>query len=60
MSWISDHYLILFLLVAYTAVLAQHALAGKRRTKGLADYYVGGRSMRCSVSDTMPGRCMTI
>ncbi|MCH7683823.1 MAG: hypothetical protein IIB35_08955 [Gemmatimonadetes bacterium] len=45
MSWIGDHYPILFLLVAYTAVLAQHALAGRRQTKGLADYYVGGRSM---------------
>ncbi|MCH8255278.1 MAG: sodium/proline symporter, partial [Gemmatimonadetes bacterium] len=45
MSWIGDHYPILLLLVAYTAVLAQHALAGRRQTKGLADYYVGGRSM---------------
>ncbi len=45
MSWLSDHYLILLLLVGYTAILARHALAGKRRTKGMADYYVGGRSM---------------
>jgi SSS family transporter len=44
-SWIGQHGIILFLLAGYLAVLAQHAIAGKRRTKGLADYYVGGRSM---------------
>jgi SSS family transporter len=44
-SWIGQHWLILLLLAGYTAVLAQHAVAGKRRTKGLVDYYVGGRSM---------------
>ena len=33
------------LLVLYTVMLAHHAWSGKRSTKGLADYYVGGRSM---------------
>jgi Na+/pantothenate symporter len=33
------------LLAVYTVMLAHHALAGKRETKGLADYYVGGRNM---------------
>ena len=33
------------LLGAYTILLVRHALHGSRATKGLADYYVGGRSM---------------
>ncbi|MFW6206834.1 MAG: sodium:solute symporter family transporter, partial [Gemmatimonadota bacterium] len=33
------------LLVLYTAMLAWHAWAGNRETRGLADYYVGGRTM---------------
>jgi len=33
------------LLLAYTAILAHHAVSGKRATKGVADYYVGGRAM---------------
>lgn len=33
------------LMLAYTAVLVHHALSGKRATKGLADYYVGGRAL---------------
>ncbi len=33
------------LLAAYTGVLAYHAWRGSRETHGLADYYVGGRSM---------------
>ncbi len=45
MQWLSNHYLILLLLVGYTAILARHAVAGNRRTKSMADYYVGGRSM---------------
>lgn len=44
-AWLGQHWIILFLLVGYTAILVQHAIAGQRRTKGLADYYVGGRSM---------------
>ena len=45
MLWLRDHWLILFLLAGYTALLAQHAVAGKRGTRSMADYYVGGRSM---------------
>ena len=33
------------LLALYTMVLAYHAWRGSRSTRGLADYYVGGRSM---------------
>jgi SSS family transporter len=44
-SWLGRNWILLLLLVGYTAILAQHAIAGQRRTKGLADYYVGGRSM---------------
>jgi SSS family transporter len=45
MHWLQQNWLIVFLLLGYTAILAQHAIAGKRRTKGLADYYIGGRAM---------------
>lgn len=45
MNWIRANWLVLFLLAGYTAILAQHAIAGKRQTKGVADYYVGGRAM---------------
>ncbi len=33
------------LLAAYTILLARHAWAGNRRTRGVADYFVGGRSI---------------
>jgi SSS family transporter len=33
------------LLLAYTLVLVHHAVSGKRATKGVADYYVGGRAL---------------
>ena len=33
------------LLLLYTLVLAHHAWSGKRATKGVADYYVGGRAL---------------
>ncbi len=33
------------LLAAYALLLAHHAWAGNRRTRGVADYFVGGRSM---------------
>ena len=33
------------LLLGYTGVLAYHAWAGNRRTRSVADYFVGGRSM---------------
>ena len=33
------------LLFGYAGLLAYHAWVGNRETRGLADYYVGGRSM---------------
>lgn len=45
MSWLLDHWIFLVLFGGYTALLAIHAQEGRRRTRGLADYYVGGRSM---------------
>lgn len=40
-----EYWMVHSLLAVYTALLAWHAWEGNRRTKGLADYYVGGRSM---------------
>ena len=40
-----EFWLVHLLLILYTALLAYHAYAGNRETKGLADYYVGGRGM---------------
>jgi SSS family transporter len=45
MSWILDHWLVVFFLLLYAGLLVHHALAGKRRTRGMADYIVGGRSI---------------
>lgn len=45
MTWVREHWLVLLLLAAYTGLLAQHAVAGRRRTRGMVDYYVGGRAM---------------
>ncbi len=45
MSWVREHWIVLALLGAYTVLLVQHALAGRRRTRGMVDYYVGGRAM---------------
>ena len=45
LSNVREYWMVYTLLVLYTAMLAHHAWTGSRRTKGLADYYVGGRSM---------------
>ncbi|MBI4540194.1 MAG: hypothetical protein HY704_11870 [Gemmatimonadetes bacterium] len=45
MRWITDHWVFLALFAGYTALLALHAWEGQRRTRGLLDYYVGGRTM---------------
>ncbi len=29
-TWIREHWLILFLLIGYVAIMARHAIAGKR------------------------------
>ena len=40
-----DFWMVHSLLALYTVMLAHHAWSGNRSTKGLADYYVGGRGM---------------
>ena len=40
-----EYWMVHSLLALYTVMLAHHAWTGNRSTKGLADYYVGGRSM---------------
>jgi len=40
-----EYWLVHTLLTIYTVMLAHHAWTGNRETKGLADYYVGGRNM---------------
>jgi SSS family transporter len=45
MTWLAAHWPFLLLLVLYSTMLVRHALEGRRRTHGRADYYVGGRSM---------------
>jgi SSS family transporter len=42
---IREYWLVHSLLAGYTVLLAHHAWSGKKGTKGLADYYVGGRGM---------------
>lgn len=40
-----EYWMVHALLALYTVMLAHHAWSGNRSTKGLADYYVGGRKM---------------
>jgi len=40
-----EYWMVHTLLVGYTVILAHHAWSGNKQTKGLADYYVGGRNM---------------
>jgi Na+/pantothenate symporter len=40
-----EYWMVHSLLALYTVLLAHHAWTGNRKTKGLADYYVGGRNM---------------
>lgn len=40
-----EYWMVHSLLAIYSVLLAHHAWAGNRSTKGLADYYVGGRNM---------------
>jgi SSS family transporter len=44
-SWLREHWLLAVLLAAYCAMLVQHAWQGRRGTRGIADYYIGGRSL---------------
>jgi len=45
MNWISSHWLVLLFFLIFLGLTAHHAWVAKRRTRGLVDYYVGGRSM---------------
>lgn len=45
MQWLEAHGFAITLLALYTGLMAYHALEGKRRTRGIVDYYVGGRTM---------------
>lgn len=40
-----NHWFLLILILVYVAILAHHAWVGRKRTRGVADFYVGGRSM---------------
>ena len=42
---VREFWIVYVLLAVYTALLAYHAYSGNRDTKGLADYYIGGRGM---------------
>ena len=44
-SNLREYWMVHSLLLLYTLMLAHHAWTGNRKTKGLADYYVGGRNM---------------
>ena len=45
MTWMGSNWPALFLMAIFIALMVYHAWVGKRRTRGLVDYYVGGRSM---------------
>lgn len=45
MVWITQHWLAVALLLAYTGILLSNAWIGKRASQGMAGYYVGGRNM---------------
>ncbi|MFQ5606010.1 MAG: sodium:solute symporter [bacterium] len=42
---IAKYWMVHLLLALYTIMLAYHAWKGNRKTQGVADYYVGGRTM---------------
>ena len=42
---LQTYWIVHLLLLLYTGLLAYHAWTGNRRTKGVADYFVGGRAM---------------
>jgi SSS family transporter len=44
-SWVASHWVVVVLLAAYGAMLVWHAHEGHRGTRGVTDYYVGGRRM---------------
>jgi SSS family transporter len=44
-AWVSQHWLAVVLFVLYSGALFYNAWLGRRRTRGVADYFVGGRGM---------------
>ena len=42
---LEKYWMVHLLLVFYISMLAYHAWQGNRKTRGVADYYIGGRSM---------------
>jgi Na+/pantothenate symporter len=45
MTWITQHWLALGLLAAYTITLLYNAYLGSQASRGMAGYYVGNREM---------------
>lgn len=45
MTWLSEHFIVLVMLLAYSALMILHGWQGHRGTRGVLDYYVGGRNM---------------
>ncbi|MBX3706084.1 MAG: sodium/solute symporter [Pseudomonadales bacterium] len=44
-DWLRTHWVAVVLMLLYTGVLMHHAQVGRRASRGLGDYYVGGRAM---------------
>lgn len=40
-----EYWLVHVMLIGYTCLMAYHAWTGNRETKGMTDYYIGGRKM---------------
>ena len=45
MDWLSEHWLLGVLLLAYTGALFTNAFIGSRASKGMSGYYVGARNL---------------
>jgi hypothetical protein len=63
MNWISSHWLVLLFFLVFIVLTGHHAWVAKRRTRGLVDYYVDGRSMEASPSASpflLPTRAPTV
>ena len=41
--WLTEHWLAVILFAAYSLMLVHHARIGRRGTRDLGDYYLGGR-----------------
>ena len=42
---LQEYWMVYLLMAIYTLALAYHGWKGNRETKGVADYYIGGRAM---------------